>query len=340
MAPPYSVTSKTQLAPSGIKNDYASYSRYWWPDSTTSDGLPYIRKDGETNPDSQDPKKSDRPRIGQFAQASETLGLAYYFTGELKYAEKAAALIRTWFLNPDTKMNTHLNHAQCRPGHNLGSKSGVLDGRLLIQAFEASLLIETSNTLNASEYLDLKNWANAYYNWLTQNELALQEARSKNNHGSYYDVQIMYLAIYSDQLEDAKNIAEQFYNSRLQNQIKPDGSMPEEAARTRPLFYSIYNLHAMCLVAHFAEQVDVDIWESENKNGRLKKAIDYLLPYVDSDKNWPSPTIKKTDRMALYPIIQSIKDRYPDIDFDNYLQQFPIDPCKSHRATLAYPLMR
>jgi len=59
----YSVTNKEKLPPSGDKHDYASYSRYWWPDPNKADGLPYIRRDGETNPDSQSTKKSDRPRI-------------------------------------------------------------------------------------------------------------------------------------------------------------------------------------------------------------------------------------------------------------------------------------
>ena len=106
---PFSVTNKTQVAPSGNKNDYASYSRYWWPNPETENGLPYIRRDGETNPDSQDLKKSDRPRIGAFGANTETLGLAYYFTGEKKYAEKAAQLLRVWFINENTKMNPNVN---------------------------------------------------------------------------------------------------------------------------------------------------------------------------------------------------------------------------------------
>ena len=39
---PYSVTHKERIAPSGDPHDYASYSRYWWPDPNKTDGLPYI----------------------------------------------------------------------------------------------------------------------------------------------------------------------------------------------------------------------------------------------------------------------------------------------------------
>lgn len=86
---PYSVTDKEKLPPSGDKHDYASYSRYWWPDPEKPDGLPYIRKDGDTNPASQSLDESDRQRIGAMGNNAQTLGLAYYFSGEEKYAVKA-----------------------------------------------------------------------------------------------------------------------------------------------------------------------------------------------------------------------------------------------------------
>ena len=181
---PFSVTAKTKLPPSGNKHDYASYSRYWWPDPNKADGLPYLRRDGETYPGSQSLEASDRQRIGALAESSETLGLAFYLSGEQKYAQKVAQLLRVWFLNTATRMNPNLNHAQCRPGRNTGSKSGVLDGRLLIIAFEASLLIGDSSALSEEEKQGLRNWAEAYLEWLTESELALQEAASKNNHGS------------------------------------------------------------------------------------------------------------------------------------------------------------
>ena len=112
---PFSVTDKTQLPPSGNKNDYASYSRYWWPDPAKADGLPYIRRDGETYPGSQSLTTSDRRRIGAFGENTEALGLAYYFTGKVKYATKVAQLLRVWFLNKATRMNPNLNHAPCCP---------------------------------------------------------------------------------------------------------------------------------------------------------------------------------------------------------------------------------
>lgn len=335
---PFTVTDKEKLPPSGDKNDYASYSRYWWPDANQPDGLPYIRRDGVTNPQSQSLKESDRQRIGLLGENVETLGLAYYITGEEKYAKKAAGLLRVWFLDASTRMNPNVNHAQIRSGHNFGTKSGVLDGRLLIRALEGSILI--NNFLSDVENEGLKDWASQYFKWLTTSEIALEEAASNNNHGSFYDVQAMYFALYSGNREAAIEIAQDFAQSRILSQIKPDGSMPEEIARTRPLFYSIYNLHAMFIVAHLAKKVDIDVWKNGGKDSRLRIGLDNLVPYIDSNKVWPVPTIGKADRMELFALLQMAEDAYPEGNYLKMAERLPLERRKTLRTNLAYPLMR
>ena len=47
----YSVLDKEGIAPSGDKKDYVSFGTYWWPNPDTGDGLPYIVRDGELNPE-------------------------------------------------------------------------------------------------------------------------------------------------------------------------------------------------------------------------------------------------------------------------------------------------
>jgi hypothetical protein len=337
---PYTVTDKERLAPSGDKHDYASYSRYWWPDSTKVDGLPYLRKDGETNPASQDASASDRPRIGDFAEDTETLGLAYYFSGEDKYAHKVAELLRVWFLDKETRMNPNLNHAQCRLGHNEGTKSGVLDGRLMIRALEASLLIADAKVMSDAEFDELKVWASQYFNWLTTSKLALDEAASNNNHACYYDAQAAYFALYADNPKGAEEVLGNFYDQRLMTQIRPDGAMPREIARTRPLFYSIYNLHAIFCVAQLAQHVNVDVFRVKDQNSRLRAALDYVAPYAAPDKVWPTPTVGKADKMDLFPILLMADRAYPNGNYNTLTKQLDAHKSQIHRAHLALPLMR
>ena len=45
------VNDKDHIPASGDIHDYMSIGRYTWPDTTKADGLPYIERDGYTNPE-------------------------------------------------------------------------------------------------------------------------------------------------------------------------------------------------------------------------------------------------------------------------------------------------
>jgi hypothetical protein len=58
------------VPPSGSKNDYMSMGPYWWPDPEKPDGLPYIRRDGEVNPERDN---LDSPQLSKMINAVRTL---------------------------------------------------------------------------------------------------------------------------------------------------------------------------------------------------------------------------------------------------------------------------
>src|SRR3954466_4902684 len=100
---PVSVMDKKKVPPSGDKHDYLSQAPYWWPDPAKPDGKPYIRKDGQRNPEID--AIADHDNLGRLGDAVATLGLAYAYTGREVYAAHAARLVRAWFLDPATRMN-------------------------------------------------------------------------------------------------------------------------------------------------------------------------------------------------------------------------------------------
>lgn len=60
--PPISVTFDKKLpSPGGDPRDFTSCGPYWWPDPARPDGLPYIRRDGQFNPDF---RSYDQTKIG------------------------------------------------------------------------------------------------------------------------------------------------------------------------------------------------------------------------------------------------------------------------------------
>jgi hypothetical protein len=116
---PASVMDKMVVPPSGDKHDYMSQAPYWWPDPSSPDGRPYVRRDGERNPEIN--RIPDHDNLGRLTSAVFTLGLAFYYTGREEYSRHAARLVRTWFLDPATRMNPHLRFWTRHPWHYRGA---------------------------------------------------------------------------------------------------------------------------------------------------------------------------------------------------------------------------
>ena len=64
-------------------------------------------------------------------------------------------------------------------------------------------------------------------------------------------------------------------------------------ARTKSLSYSRMNLSAFQRLARLGEKVGVDLWNYETPDGRsIKKAQDFLAPYLRREKEWEYPQLK------------------------------------------------
>ncbi len=142
-AGPFSVMDKPFTPPSGDKHDYVSVGPYWWPDPKKEDGLPYIRKDGEVNPERS---KYDNVGMGQVTRHATTLAYAYWFTGDELYAAHAAKLVRAWYMDPATRMNPNLNFGQAIPGRTKGRGIGIIDTTHLPRLLDAAQLLKGSKT--------------------------------------------------------------------------------------------------------------------------------------------------------------------------------------------------
>ena len=302
-APP-SVTNKEKLPPSGDKHDYMSIAPYFWPNPETKDGLPYVRHDGKVNPESRDPKANDSPAIKVMGDNVETLALAYYFTGNETYAQGAAKVARVWFLDPTTRMNPHLKYAQAIMGVNDGRETGILEALHVSVAADALGLLAESNAWPKEDQKALKEWLRTYHDWLLKSDPGKDEHNAKNNHGTFFDVQAVRIALVLGRDDSAKRMLEEAKLRRIAVQIEPDGKQPLELDRTTSFSYSRFNLFALTELATLGEHAGVDLWNFTTEDGRsIRKAIDFMLPYADvPPKPWPLPQIKEKHESEFMPI--------------------------------------
>jgi hypothetical protein len=285
-AEPGSVMDKRSIPASGDRHDYASLARYWWPDPANPEG-PYIRRDGDTNPEIET-NRFDRTALSRMARNADTLALAYYYSGERKYAEGTAAVIRTWFLDPATAMNPNMIYAQAVPGVSEGRPEGVLDGASFIGAIDAAGLIAPSGALTPAEVAALEGWFSRYIDWMLESPNGKAEGKAENNHGLWYDAQVARFALFARRPDVARKIVVSFSTMRIDRQIDSAGALPAELKRTRSFHYSLYALEAAYDVADSAACLDVDLYGYRRaKGGSLRSATAYVAAYRGRARDWP-----------------------------------------------------
>jgi hypothetical protein len=321
---PFSVMDKPVLPPSGDKHDYMSRATYFWPDPSKPDGLPYIRRDGQTNPENR--KITDHEEFGRMSEDARALALAWYFTGKADYANRAARLLRAWFLSPATKMNPNLEFAQAIMGVNTGRGIGIIDTRPLVDAIDAAGLLAGSPAWTPADDKGLHDWFAQYLNWMRTSKNGKDEDAAKNNHGNWYDVQVVDMELYVGDRTEAAATLERAKIRRIAVQIEPDGREPLELARTKAWGYSNMSLDALCKLATFGDEVGVDLWNYKTADGRsIRAAVDFLAPYAAGSKKWDYQEIAGFHADAMIPTLLRAARAYHDPKYAALAQQIGSD---------------
>jgi hypothetical protein len=293
--PIITITENENLQASKDPHDYFSIGRYFWPDPSKSDGLPWINRDGETNPDAV--KASDEKKLGEMIHSVEYLSLAYHLTGEEKYGAEAVRFLRGFFLDAETKMNPHLDYGQSVPGKATGRGWGLIDTRGFMVLPDVLKLLEKCPTWTAKDREGMKAWWTAYGNWMQTSKIGLQEKSAPNNHGAAYDVQLSAVLVMAEKEDEAKKVLGESLPARLDAHITPEGKQPRELARTKSWSYSCFNLKNICKGAVMARSLGIDLWNHEGEGGRgsLRKAMLYLVPFLKKPDEWSEKQITKFD---------------------------------------------
>lgn len=281
--PRLTVVDKTKLPASGDAHDYVSSGPYWWPDPARADGLPYLRRDGETNPASG----GDRPHLEKLLAAVSLLTVMSRVESPAEYGRAAARLLRGWFLDPATRMNPHLRFAQGIPGICDGRGIGIIDTWGFCFLVEEVGFLEIGRDWTKEDLDGVKAWFASYLDWLLESPEGRQEGAEANNHGTWYDAQIVCFAFFCSRPDVARNQIEKFTRQRIDRHFEADGSQPHELSRTLSQTYCTFNLLAFACVARIGSRLGLDLWNWESPQGaQITRGVRWMLPYYSGEKSW------------------------------------------------------
>jgi len=280
--PPVTITAFPAPDSPGGLHDFYSQADYFWPDPKNPNG-PFIRRDGQSNPANFDQHRRVMVALSIRVPA---LTAAWLLTGDKRYAQRACDHLRAWFVTPATRMNPNLEYAQAIKGVNTGRSIGIIDTLHLVEVARAAGFL-TPAELGARDFAALRQWFASYLDWLTTSSRGHQERDTKNNHATCWALQAAEFARYTGNQTVREEVYRRYREILLPNQMAPDGSFPQELARTKPYSYSIFNFDMMTGLCQSLKGLQPDPLTFSLPDGRgICRGAAFIYPYLKDKSTW------------------------------------------------------
>lgn len=207
----------------------------------------FVRWEGHVRPDGRlwgpGSGSFDRTRAYEMMSNLTMFSLAHFYSGNVKYAEKAVKIARTWFLDPATAMAPTMAFAHySRPAQTM---FGVIQLKDLTFALDALALLERTHAWTESDSKAMSAWCRSYIGYLG----TAHERSAKTNHGWWFLMQYVAVArcagaapadLRATMAERVKSLLDPAYH-------RVDGVMPHEMSRSRALHNHFFTAYALVL---------------------------------------------------------------------------------------------
>jgi hypothetical protein len=281
---PPAITDHVATNSAGGLHDFFSQADYAWPNPTNRTGLPYITRDGESNPDTF---TYHRMAMRRMKDAVAALAAAYALTGDDRFVTKAAGLLRVFFLDAKTRMNPNLQYAQAVLGASTGNAYGVIDTLHLAELPVGVRFLEQSTAFPPEVDRGLKQWFADYSEWITTSTNGVKEMNNANNHSIACYLQLASFAKFTGDERLLQSCRERFREVLFPRQMTNDGSFPRELARTKPYGYSIFQADNLATLCVLLSTTTDDFWKITLPDGRTpRNAVDFIYPYLADKNQW------------------------------------------------------
>lgn len=216
----------------------------------------------------------DRTRAYEMMTNVTMYALAHFYTGQLKYAEKAVSLIRTWFLDPATRMIPSLAYVQwSKPPTETGSALQLKD---LTYTFDALALIQRSTAWEEDDERRMREWCSDY-----KHELAnVRDRPTKSAHGWWQVLQITATSRCADESTTASAARVKLGVEKLVNIAvsRHEAGSPAEVRNGTVFSVTYAHILAWRLLQNYGE---------EDLSNRLATLIRQRVDKLLADTNFP-----------------------------------------------------
>lgn len=120
----------------------------------------------------------------------------------------------------------------------------------------------------------VRTWFSQYLTWLLESDIGKEEAAKKNNHLTWYLVQVAMIQQFLGDEQAARQTIENFFVNVFPKQVDEKGDQPHESSRTKPFHYLGFNLHAAIFLAELGLDIGYDAYQA---NQHLTNATKYMI---------------------------------------------------------------
>ncbi len=266
------------------------------------------------------------------------LALAWRFTGEARYAEKALELIHTWCINRSTYMfPTGYVVDAWTPGGRYGGD--VVLFLRMNDLFLAAYLLRDYPGWDLRARAAVQRWVRRMID--PQRDLMFFQGREMYN--NWEDARLLYLAKGALFLDAPDLLAYTFERWRhiLPLKMTAEGELHRETMRTRSMTYTLAALGASAQLAEIARQMGEDLYDVTMDGACLKKAVDYAAYYLLHVDEWPHKLIHPLEqefageggRLAVFELAHA---RWGERRYLDVIDAWGGRPVAEAHATLLY----
>jgi hypothetical protein len=229
--------------------------------------------------------RADADALRTFSNTVASLTAGFLLTHDDAFAQATVAHCKPWLLDPKTRLSPAFDQAGCAPNTSTGTPMGVVD--LVPLAELARALSFVTDAFAPDDLTAVQAWFNDTQHWLATDKQAFIAREAKDHRASAWLLVSSAIARFTRDENTLEDNRKRFRTHTLRNQIRPDGTFPQELSTPNPYRNTLLNfdlLAGACQV--LSSQFDL-LWDYQliDEVG-LRSAAAYLYPVIAHPEKW------------------------------------------------------